>query len=174
MEVAVKLKPGHSIRGRVIDEDGKPVAGAYFMLRGPSYPMTTIRTGPHRTDADGKFSFDSLPADVQFSLSTPTGSYIHNTHLKIDGSEPVVYRVASPGMIRGIVDDGETGKPLTDFRLRMGYCRQREPGDPTDISSISNEWNNGGKAFHTKGWAVHHRAAGQSRTGGVNGDRRRL
>jgi RNA polymerase sigma factor (sigma-70 family) len=59
--VEFRLEPGHTIRGRVVDRQGKPVAGAYVGVgRWRDIQTLDWRT---ETDAEGRFRWDGAPGD---------------------------------------------------------------------------------------------------------------
>ncbi len=69
------LEPGQTIGGRVVDDDGKPVAGANVVIDvktgplGPDHERTSTSTDePVKTDVDGKWTFDGVPR--QFNVIT--------------------------------------------------------------------------------------------------------
>ncbi len=58
-EVAVEMEPGHKIKGRVVDEKGRPIAGVMVDFAFGRNAFTDGSTVD--TDAEGRFAFDSLP-----------------------------------------------------------------------------------------------------------------
>ena len=56
--VAVTLQPGHSIRGRVVDENGSPAKGAHIYPRSGAYPLTAAQIV--RITADDTFDIKFL------------------------------------------------------------------------------------------------------------------
>ena len=65
-EVIVRLKPPHSVRGLVVDgRSEKPVAGVKVSLAG--------RTDSVTTEADGRFQFETPPADSYEFVVTSSG-----------------------------------------------------------------------------------------------------
>jgi hypothetical protein len=75
--VVVKLRPLAAVTGRVLDADGRPVAGARMH---PSFPekdltilnnLTGFHDRPTETDAAGRFRLDALPAGVELHIITP-------------------------------------------------------------------------------------------------------
>lgn len=61
------------LTGRVVDQDGRAVAGANLMAApGPSMPSSPFRTGGAQTRADGSFEMRGLPTgDIVLSLDMP-------------------------------------------------------------------------------------------------------
>src|SRR5207302_428351 len=74
----VRLVPAGAVRGRLVDEDGRPLAGVAVRLYHPDRPAEEIhdrasRARPIETDADGKFLIDEVIPGVKFSLSFHRG-----------------------------------------------------------------------------------------------------
>lgn len=149
-EIVVKLEPGHKIHGRIFNADGKPAPHVVISVQSQEYPWNR-ETSPaeHTTNANGEFAIDSLPADARFSLWTQDGIGMNDTHWKLDSPIAIVYKLASPALIRGIVVDAETGKPLKNFHIRLDYSTIRQPGDPAEFNSFDAKWIRTGGDFHT-------------------------
>src|SRR5207302_245621 len=71
----LKLQPWLSMKGRVVDEDGKPVAGAELAFRNVfTSPNENIMTGywykggTVKTDKDGIYKFDGLVPGGHYAL----------------------------------------------------------------------------------------------------------
>jgi hypothetical protein len=71
--LTVKLGPAGAVKGRVVDADGKPLAGVTVRLYLRERPAEEIHDHAHRdrpveTDADGKFVIDEVVPGVKFGL----------------------------------------------------------------------------------------------------------
>jgi RNA polymerase sigma factor (sigma-70 family) len=119
------LGPGHTVRGQVVDRNGKPVAGATI------YPETwrahrTLQfladTGP-----DGRFEWRSAPGDVVLYSISKTG-YISRggVALPATGAEQVV-TLDPEVVVSGRVIDAATGRPVPAFRLVRGQVFADRP-----------------------------------------------
>lgn len=141
-QLSVKLEPGHTLRGAAVNEEGRPVKGAYVMARSSVYRwgMESVRT-----DDQGQFTFDSLPADVQFEVSHSDYASSGAIPLQLDGVEPVTITLEDPGVVQGRVLDSTTKQPLRQFRIRLGFSRDRRPGDAT--GSYNGTWSTPGMTF---------------------------
>ncbi len=129
-ELSVTLAAGHRIRGRVVDEQGKPIASVQVVYaHGNRFPGIDLG-GMAPSDAEGRFEFDSLPAECPFGFSKVGYSPMEDVKLALDGPEevPVVMRLA--GVIRGRVVDATSGKPLSPFTVRVTFSPDRQPDDP--------------------------------------------
>ncbi len=124
----MKLERGHFIHGRVVGEEGKPLVGAHvsFDMGGFFWHVSDDAT---RTDDQGRFEFDSLPATCTFQIQHPGYSLIFNANLKLDAQGTVTVTLSPTATIRGRVIDAETGKPVGQFDVRVG------PGSPVTFRS---------------------------------------
>ena len=135
--VEFRLARGRMLRGRVVDTQGKPIAGASLII--PSY-------GKHKgvffrkwTDAQGRFEWDSAPeGPVEFSIGAEGHDGADLTYLTAGEKEAVV--VLKPELdVRLRVVDAETGKPIPqfDFRIVAGKPGTGDSrwGQPTHVES---------------------------------------
>jgi RNA polymerase sigma factor (sigma-70 family) len=74
-EVAMRLQPWGALTGRIVDADGKPIAGAEVRILFRDYTVSglaqerwSFRTPP-KSDADGRFRFEGIIPDQKFGLS---------------------------------------------------------------------------------------------------------
>ena len=84
-----KLEPWASIAGRLVDDEGKPIARAHIYAPA-RIGLVNVRHGPVFTDADGRFRIDGLvpgvACDLQFREPKPNGRGGPVT--KVDGLKP--------------------------------------------------------------------------------------
>lgn len=118
--VEFRLGPGRTIRGRVVDPDGKGVAGITVVAdtwRGHRSIHFEIKT-----DQDGRFRWDDAPGDEVLFDVVPTGDYMRIRDLRLSASEQEsTITLARPLLVRGTVTDAETGKPIEAFTLLGGF-----------------------------------------------------
>ncbi len=133
-DVRVELEAGETARGRVVDDLGAPLAGVSVVPTIPS-PVPPIgqsvwlteRTAT--TDADGRFAIEGLPRfGARFDFLRRGLSESRNQALLPGGADNEV-RMQAEGAIRGRVVDRD-GRPIRDFRILMGFPRERRPDDP--------------------------------------------
>jgi hypothetical protein len=130
----VTLEPGHRVRGQVVDEQGVPLQGVYVGYgENPGMPDTDggfMVTGP-----DGKFQFDTLPADVRFDIRTYNifGKFSQLTEhkLPLDGDEEVVVTLPPEAVIHGRVVDAVTGAAVPNFVASVTFSPDRTNEDPS-------------------------------------------
>lgn len=130
-EVAISLDPGHRIKGRVINEAGKPIAGVQVYFAHGNQGDGIGFGGSATTDAQGRFHFDSMPADTPFTFVAEGYSQIPEIKLPLDGDQQVEVQMRSQGVIKGRVVDSATGKPVPRFTVRITHSLDHQPGDPT-------------------------------------------
>lgn len=95
--VDLRLEPGCTVSGRVVDPDGKPVKGAQVrpMLCGDRW-RTSIPHGPVETDTDGRYELKALPRDQRYSVAASADGY---------GQSQADVAFAGPGAARGEAED---------------------------------------------------------------------
>jgi len=147
-EMTIVMEPGHRIKGRAVNEAGKPLKGirVYFAEgnrgSGMYFGDSTI------TDAQGRFEFDSLPPDTPFTFVDENYAQLHHSKLPLDGDKEIAVTLKSPGMIKGRVIDKVTGKPVPRVNVSITFTPDRQPGDP-DGGSILTHRTNPGEVFNS-------------------------
>jgi RNA polymerase sigma factor (sigma-70 family) len=107
---SVKLAPTGSLKGRVLDQEGQPVAGAEVRFSyegqagGELYRHLKPPREPVRTDADGRFRLEGLVPDAKFGVGISKGKTF------LVGEPRIGLRQVKPG---ATLD-------LGDFRTRPG------------------------------------------------------
>ncbi|MGH7139451.1 MAG: carboxypeptidase regulatory-like domain-containing protein [Pirellulales bacterium] len=136
--IGVTLMRGHTLRGRVVDENGRPKQGVHVSPGSAAYPRASFGRSVE-TDEDGGFALDSLPADARFDVFAPNYARLMGMELKLDGGEPVTIALDAPGVVRGRVVDAATGRPVRQFRVTLGFCAVTQPNDPK--GTYDSKWN---------------------------------
>ncbi len=122
--VAVVLASGAAISGRVIDDGGKPVAGARVVATNASEPLPVV--DPRRdgvlTAADGRFSIAAVSAGT-WRLTATAGDRapVTSVPLSVDGTHArsgVELVLAAGGVVRGTVVDA-TGAPVAGAQIAV-------------------------------------------------------
>lgn len=126
-DAALTLVPGAQVSGTVVDDQGKPVAGARVVYSGAS---DWVQQADDRRDAvvsgpDGAFAFSGLPAGSFRLLAThddlAPGS---STLITLDGKTErtgVTITMAAGAVIRGRVIDAAK-QPVASARVRVGLA----------------------------------------------------
>jgi len=122
--VTMSLARGAAINGRVVDDRGKPVAGARVVATSASEPLPVV--DPRRdgvlAGADGKFSIPAV-APGTWRLSATHGDFAPTTSepVTVDGQNArsgVEIVLGAGGVVRGIVKD-KAGKPVAAADVRV-------------------------------------------------------
>lgn len=145
-EVTISLEVGHKLSGRVVNEAGKPIAGARVNFGEQFWSFGESK----RTDAEGKFAFDSLPKDVEIEVNA-SGYSEFTDKLPLDTDEVIDVTLQPKGVLRGVAVNAKTEQPITNFNVRITFSPERKPGDPS--SGISSELVNPGQRHSSPtGW----------------------
>ncbi|WP_165066674.1 carboxypeptidase regulatory-like domain-containing protein [Paludisphaera rhizosphaerae] len=126
--VEIRLGPAATIRGRVVDKQGKPIEGVSCQpntWRGRK--QLWVRIGVMKSDADGRFVWKNAPDDtVQFTFYREGYMYREDTPMKAGDAEQVV--VMNPTLaISGSVVDAVTRRSIPQFTVLPGYISSGQP-----------------------------------------------
>jgi len=117
------LKPGHSIRLRVVDVHGTPLEGVHVIperYKGYRYILKPNPANLQRgieTDKQGRVSWDSAPPDaVEYAFSKEGFARLSDVAIVADGTEHVVTLIKLV-TVSGTVVDKDTGQPIKKFRV---------------------------------------------------------
>jgi len=112
------LEPGHTIRGRIVDPAGNPIAGAFVAAdtwRGHRSLRWRVDT-----DAEGRFQWDDAPAD-EVLIDMGKQRYMSVRNYRMSASDKGYLITMYPELrINGAVVDAETGEPINSFKLLPG------------------------------------------------------
>jgi beta-lactamase regulating signal transducer with metallopeptidase domain/protocatechuate 3,4-dioxygenase beta subunit len=115
-DLSIRLHPGHTVAGRVVDEAGRAISGVWIFAGGNRFPNRM--GGNTHSDQDGRFAFDSLPATIQFDFEASGYSDIRNHDLVLDRNDHVIV-MEKHGIIAGQLVDAETGAPIPVFNIKV-------------------------------------------------------
>ncbi len=124
-KVTVNLQEGHTVRGRVLDDTGKPIEGVRVLAVIPSpdlrsgTPFVWLPEAAVRTDAEGRFALKGIPNRARFDFLKPGLSDVRFHDLDLTGADNIV-TMQYGGAISGRVMDRD-GKPIRNFRVLAGY-----------------------------------------------------
>jgi protocatechuate 3,4-dioxygenase beta subunit len=116
--IEFKLERGHTLRGRIVDKAGNPVAGAFVSAdtwRGHRSLEWRVDT-----DAEGRFRWEEAPSDeVQIDMGKEHYMSVRNNRMTASDQE---YTITMLPMLRikGRVTDKETGQPISKFTVSPG------------------------------------------------------
>jgi RNA polymerase sigma factor (sigma-70 family) len=162
--VKPKATTAITVAGRVLDPDGKPVAGAKFAIIDDE---TEERIPPVTTGADGKFTFEmSYPKTVRNPRQVVASAPGFGLDWLSEPREDAVFRLVPDEAIIGRVIDLQ-GKPVAGAKVAVHDVRAGPPGAFDEMlknwkKSADEQregaaklkrsiWNRGGlgQAFHT-------------------------
>ncbi len=113
-----RLEQGHSIRGRVVGPDGRPVEGAGVVA--DTWRRYRPRLWSGRTGEEGRFEWTSAPADaVMFGVYKK--GYMSKRDLSLTArEEEYVIEMHGELEVSGTVTDARTGEPISEFTVIPG------------------------------------------------------
>lgn len=125
----VLLLPAKTVRLRVMDSGGQPIAGAtvfYNSLRAGDVPVQVEYEA--KTDGEGRAVWEDAPeGPLFFNVSAPEYRYVNNILVQPDGPEQVV--TLPPALVvTGTVCDAANGQLVPQFRIRTGWRPSQSHG----------------------------------------------
>ena len=133
----IRLGKASTLRVRVVDRAGKPVAGAYLQVGTWRGHDSLLRVGAQtevawrstwnaQTDAAGRFTWTSAPSDAMLFHIFKDG-YLRKEPVSLTASDQEHVVTLDPGLvISGSVTDAVTGKPVPRFRVIQGSQPERQ------------------------------------------------
>ncbi|MCX7046719.1 MAG: carboxypeptidase-like regulatory domain-containing protein [Candidatus Sumerlaeota bacterium] len=121
-EVDFTLEAGHWAGGQVVNPKGEPIPAVEINFQslnkapGIPHPSELPDWQPLRTTADGRFRIENLPnAKLSVSLSAKGWSDEKDKIIPLDRETQIVMRGGA--VIKGRIEDKETGAPIRNFRI---------------------------------------------------------
>jgi peroxiredoxin/protocatechuate 3,4-dioxygenase beta subunit len=131
LRVRVTLDRTHSLRGRIVDPAGKPVAHAWVSVywsgadQSPRSSFGSAITHWLTTDDDGRFEWKEAPGSgVRADVHAGGFAGKENLALASDFDHKIV--LIPPTTVKGRVVDRATGQPLPRFSLNLAAAWQPE------------------------------------------------
>jgi RNA polymerase sigma-70 factor (ECF subfamily) len=140
-QVDVQLGPGATVVGRVVDSDGRPIAGASVSISSPDgYRIRSVKT-----DAEGKYQFEGIEVRQDaYRLLVEHPDFIYSP-ATISVSQTGIVESTDIMLNRGVTLKGrvtdEVGNPIQDARVNAS-------GGPTVIGGDTRTDANG--EYHLK------------------------
>ncbi len=141
------LKPGKTLRLRLVDRDSQPVAGGHAwlntFLRGPIDPSNPAPPPVQaevdlRSDAEGRMVWEEAPdAALTFDFEARGYMRVSDFQVRPDDQEHTV-ELPSALTVFGTVRDKETGDPIPQFRMVTGWPR---PAFGINGSTTNADWS---------------------------------
>jgi RNA polymerase sigma factor (sigma-70 family) len=140
--VRVDLDAGHFVGGTARDAGGKPLAEVSIAPRLLDEYVADVRG---KTDADGRFRLEGLPAAGLSLEFYGKGLIRKQAPVEAVDRDDLAVLLEHAGSLAGTVVDGRTGRPIPQFRIRFGQPRLAA-GEST-CGGYSAQWLRGGKPF---------------------------
>ena len=163
--IRVVMEPSRMLRGRVVDEGERPIAGA--LVFADTWRQHRTLEWHTQTDAEGRFAWPDAPSDeVLFDIMRSGFRAVRRKSLTASEEEQTIV-LPKPTRIHGTVRDAATDAPLESFRVIPGRKEQngriywlRERG--MDFAGGAFEWPltadvDGGNG---RAWLLHIEARG--------------
>ncbi|MCE9636991.1 MAG: sigma-70 family RNA polymerase sigma factor [Planctomycetes bacterium] len=114
---------GYALAGRVVDEDGRAVAGAVLVAE-PPRPTWDRSRGALRVetsaDAEGRYAFDVLtPGETTLWAALPGGVPVPMATVLVPAVTTFDLKLRRGGTLRGRVTDEATGAPVSGADVRV-------------------------------------------------------
>ncbi len=120
--VDFQMKPGATVRVRVIDEHGRPIAKARILVqewRG-HFQAFEFDLGTQYTDENGVWQWNEAPLDeFKADICRPGGMELSEQSL-VARKQEYVFQPPDSLVVSGTVVDGETKRPIKSFRVVPG------------------------------------------------------
>ncbi|MDP9173324.1 MAG: M56 family metallopeptidase [Planctomycetota bacterium] len=146
-EPTVQLTVGKTMRVRVVDGKGKPIAGAAVYT--DTWRGHRTLTAEFDTDADGRFTWAEAPTDTVFCDVAAAG-FVRTQNVPFAFDHDNVATLHAAVHVSGTVVDAQTGKPIEKFKIIPGNA----PGVGTQPSwDTVNSWaGTAGKIDFSEEW----------------------
>ena len=111
------MLPAVKLAGRVIDENGQPLAGFGVSLKGDDMPPSSSVAGSAKTNEDGRFEMNSLPTgfEYQFLVQPAKRHWPWNAW----ASGPMKITASDNGDQSANLSDASTTYPTKDLVIRL-------------------------------------------------------
>jgi RNA polymerase sigma factor (sigma-70 family) len=129
---------GLVIAGRVTDEEGNPLQGAFVQA------INGLRPRDTRTNAEGNYRIVQMPPGTFPLYASLTGYYDRNglddERLIESGTEGVDIVLRRSGSVSGRVVNGETGEPVTAFGIMQfgGIASSLDSGSENSLRTVED------------------------------------
>ena len=118
--LSITMKKGHLLKGKVVDENGKPLEGVTIMADRLQEPRT-LRFR-FTTKADGKFIWGAAPDEEVSFYFHKDGLRDHRQTCRPGKGDEIVIQLGGAATVKGEVLDAETGKPISEFKVMTGVA----------------------------------------------------
>ncbi|MCC6796778.1 MAG: sigma-70 family RNA polymerase sigma factor [Candidatus Hydrogenedentes bacterium] len=141
-ELALFLHRTGKIAGKVLNDEGQPLAGARVVVFEKDLSQSSTIEGcpdAQDTNSDGRFEFTNLPVGLYRFRAIAEGYAPGDSDaVTTDSNAEAVVRVALGSSIAGVVRDGVTHNVLPDFPIRMLAKDSNESSRSVETDSAGN------------------------------------
>lgn len=117
--MVVVLERGRTLKGRLLDPIGKPLANVRVIAESDMFPRT-------RSDEQGRFELSGLSDNAAFTIYPPGPlEPIVMRRFPLDTEEEVEIEFEPESVLRMQVLDDVTGKPLSSYLVKLQQVRQQ-------------------------------------------------
>ncbi|HEY7120113.1 MAG TPA: carboxypeptidase regulatory-like domain-containing protein, partial [Tepidisphaeraceae bacterium] len=116
--IEFRLAPGHVVHGRVVDPDGKPLAGV--MIATDTWRGNRALMFRANTDGQGRWTWNEAPADEVLTDILKQGFMDVRQRSISPSDQEQTFKLTRPMHVAGTVLDAQTGKPVDSFRVLRG------------------------------------------------------
>ncbi len=115
----IRLSPGRPFRGRVVDAQGQPLAGAVVSVA--AWQECRNLDWRAETDTEGRFTWADAPTtgDISFVVRKAGYATTRGRDLAVSDPGPVI-TLNRPLVVRGLVVDAVTNRPVEAFEVVLG------------------------------------------------------
>ena len=135
-EAEIRLQKGKTLRGVVVDPEGKPRSKIRVYYNEGEHPWTV--GGRVVTDEKGEFVIHGLPDRSTLTVYTPR-PYAPIRDLPVDVAEgkPIKINMELDSVVKVRAIDKATGRPIEEFNVKVRNSPDRQDGDPWGSFSTS-------------------------------------
>ena len=139
--LGIRLGVPRTVQGRVLDPQGKPIAGV--QVSADEWRGARTLEWKSETGADGSFRWDDVPRDL-VRITAIRDGFISLRNREVPASEAeTILKMARVLTIAGTVVDSRTRKPIESFTLIPGF--DREDGTIVGWNRGESRRKNGGR-----------------------------
>ncbi|MGE3174414.1 MAG: carboxypeptidase regulatory-like domain-containing protein [Planctomycetota bacterium] len=166
-DLELRLGDGTTVRGIVVDDEDRPIAGAAVELRPFERPddpqflkmMLKIRRVEVATDADGKFEARGMTGDrLVVQAGKPGYTTCMRFGVRLD-EDPVRMQLQRGAVVRGRVVDA-AGEPVTRFRIDTRSRPPQPDGEKATDGDSAPTWEEDGDRGDRGGARMEFRMGG--------------
>lgn len=128
-EHTVVVEPGKTLFGKLLTPDLDPAAGVrVYFDHGENGDELGGRV---ETDKEGRFTIDGLGDSTVLTVYLPNGFAPIKKREVVVVEEELAIVLEVAGVIRLRAVNADNGERIPEFNVKIGFCRETKPGDPS-------------------------------------------